>query len=234
MANAISTGQITLVDLTDQRASSFYLQADRSKIQTYDVNNKVYTPNYTTDHITITPAFFFGNEDYSNKMQPTSISYSVNDTAAERKDGTDTPSGAFYQRGTNLYIKQNIGVDPFANTNALRIVATIKAGGMLDETTGLTNGSAISATIEFALITSGQDGAAGTGIESVVVYYNSNNSNSTPPSSWETDLSKVAALSPSNRYLWSYQVTTYTNDQTDTTSKMVIGVYVLFNIISRK
>ena len=34
MATIMSTGQITIVDLTDQRASSFYLQADRSKIQT--------------------------------------------------------------------------------------------------------------------------------------------------------------------------------------------------------
>jgi len=46
-AQIVSTGQITLVDLTDQRTISFYLQANRAKVQVKD--GSTYSPDYTSE-----------------------------------------------------------------------------------------------------------------------------------------------------------------------------------------
>ena len=55
-----------------------------------------------------------------------------------------------------------------------------------------------------------------------ISYYAISSSNSTAPSSWSTT---VPTLTTTNKYLWNYEKITYTNGNTEETTKRVIGVY---------
>ncbi len=69
----------------------------------------------------------------------------------------------------------------------------------------------------------GQAGATGNGISSVTDYYAVNNSTTAPAdSAFSTTISLPTA---SNKYLWNYELITYTNDTTSKTGKRVIGTY---------
>ena len=68
----------------------------------------------------------------------------------------------------------------------------------------------------------GADGSDGVGISSITEYYARSTSNSTAPSSWSTT---VPTLTSTYKYLWNYEVVTYTDSTTETTDKRVIGVY---------
>lgn len=70
--------------------------------------------------------------------------------------------------------------------------------------------------------TDGKDGAAGVGIKSVTEYYQISASNTTVPTTW---LTTVPTLTAVNKYLWNYEVITYTDNTTFNTLKRVIGVY---------
>lgn len=225
MANAISTGQITLVDLTDQRTSSFYLQANQSKIQILDVNKETnkYEPDYTTaaGSIKITPAFFFGNDDNTNKLNETNLKYTINGTEVKSISSTATTSDAFYQEGNQLIIQENIGNGEFVNFTSLRIVATIAANGIEDSKTGLKNDKAIEATIEFALVRTGEDGATGAAGISVV---NVTQEYALSSSSTQAPDEKSDEWKPSNptwikdRYLWIRTKIEYSNGQIEYTT----------------
>ena len=62
----------------------------------------------------------------------------------------------------------------------------------------------------------------GRGIKSVTEYYARSTSNSTAPSSWSTT---PPTLSSAYKYLWNYEVVTYTDNTTTQTTPAVIGVY---------
>lgn len=69
----------------------------------------------------------------------------------------------------------------------------------------------------------GQAGATGNGISSVTDYYAVNNSTTAPAdSAFSTTISLPTA---SNKYLWNYELITYTNGTTSKTGKRVIGTY---------
>ena len=70
----------------------------------------------------------------------------------------------------------------------------------------------------------GETGNVGKGISSITEYYAVSNSNSTAPadSSFSTSLQ---TMTNTNKYLWNYELITYTNNSTEKTSKRVIGVY---------
>lgn len=217
MATVVSTGQITLVDLTDSRPSSFYLQANNSKIQVYDVGSNTYTPNYETENLVITPFFFFGNDDCTNQLTEDNLRYTVNGN-----DVTTSFEGAS-QSGSKLTISKNINSGSVGfSGNYIKITAIISEKGVRDPETLLENNKNIEANIEIALV---KNGATGNGIEKVTVYYNSNNSNTIPPTSWQTDLSKVPSLSSTNKYLWSYQTTDYSIKEDISTTPVIIGTY---------
>ena len=67
-----------------------------------------------------------------------------------------------------------------------------------------------------------EDGNEGKGIKSITEYYQVSNSNTTAPTSW---LTTVPTLTSTNKYLWNYEVITYTDNTTYTSSKRVIGTY---------
>lgn len=68
----------------------------------------------------------------------------------------------------------------------------------------------------------GDKGEQGLGIKRVTNYYAVSSSNTTEPSSFSTD---VPVMTSTNKYLWAYEETTYTDNSTSSTKKRVIGVY---------
>lgn len=71
----------------------------------------------------------------------------------------------------------------------------------------------------------GADGASGkdgVSIQSIQEKYAVSSSNSTPPTGWSDE---VPNMTPTNKYLWNYEIITYSDKRTETTSKRVIGAY---------
>lgn len=71
----------------------------------------------------------------------------------------------------------------------------------------------------------GSPGAAGNGIKTITNYYLASASLSgvtTSTSGWTTTIQTITA---SKKYLWNYEVVTYTNNSTSTTAPVIIGVY---------
>ena len=62
----------------------------------------------------------------------------------------------------------------------------------------------------------------GRGIKSITEYYQRSTSGSTAPTSW---LTSPPALTSTYKYLWNYEVVTYTDDTTSQTEAAVIGIY---------
>lgn len=208
MATIMSTGQITLVDLTDERVSSFYLQANQSKIQVYDVNTKTYAPNYEQANLVIEPFFFFGTEDYSAKLNSSNLSYTIN----------GSPAGVL-QNGAKLTISSNINtansVAPF-NQDTLKIVATIKENGITDEKTGLSNIGIITADIEFAKVSTGLQGNNGVGVSEVNQLYLLTSSSTEVPDTPDKNTLNWSESNPSwdstkIQYLWICTEIIYTD-----------------------
>lgn len=86
-----------------------------------------------------------------------------------------------------------------------------------DETTEETNATCISGA-------TGQAGKDGVGIQSVTNYYLATSSTdvTTDTTGWTT---KVQTISISKKYLWNYEVITYTDKTTATTTPCIIGTY---------
>lgn len=70
--------------------------------------------------------------------------------------------------------------------------------------------------------TDGTPGKDGVSIQSIQEKYAVSSSNSTPPNSWSDE---VPNMTPTNKYLWNYEIITYSDKRTETTSKRVIGAY---------
>lgn len=68
----------------------------------------------------------------------------------------------------------------------------------------------------------GKDGTDGIGIKSIAEKYAVSTSNTTAPTTWKDTPPQMTAT---NKYLWNYEIITYSNDATEETAKRVIGVY---------
>ena len=76
-----------------------------------------------------------------------------------------------------------------------------------------------------AVCITGQKGSAGVGIKSVTEYYLATASSSgvtTSTSGWTT---AIQTITLDKKYLWNYEVITYTDNTTSTTTPIVIGVF---------
>lgn len=214
MGNIMSTGQITIIDLTDERVSSFYLQANQSKTQVYDVNAKTYSPDYTNSpNLTITPLFFFGNEDNSSKLSSSNLTYTINGVTVN-----STFNGAS-QRGNQLIISKNINSStaPF-NTDTLKITATIAENTVTDDITGITIEKVLTADIELIKVNTGANGSAGVSVVKVEQQYMlSTDPNNAPDTSSE----KWSTTNPTwqqGNYLWIRTKITYSDNGVEYTS----------------
>ena len=68
----------------------------------------------------------------------------------------------------------------------------------------------------------GTDGTNGIGIKSVTNKYQVSTSNTTAPTSWSNTPQTMTAT---NKYLWNYEIITYSDNTTTTSTPAVIGVY---------
>lgn len=68
----------------------------------------------------------------------------------------------------------------------------------------------------------GATGATGKGIKSIAEKYAVSSSSSTAPSTW---YDSMQTMTTTNKYLWNYEIITYTDNTTSETTKRVIGVY---------
>ena len=68
----------------------------------------------------------------------------------------------------------------------------------------------------------GEPGKDGKGIKSIANKYAVSSSYSSAPTSWSDS---VPTMTATNRYLWNYEIITYTDNSTSETEKRVIGVY---------
>jgi len=84
-----------------------------------------------------------------------------------------------------------------------------------------TNGGTVT-TSPHIIGTHGETGATGNGIKSITEYYQVSSSNTTAPTSWATT---PPVMTSTNKYLWNYEVVTYTDGTTASTAKRVIGTY---------
>ena len=76
-----------------------------------------------------------------------------------------------------------------------------------------------------AVCITGQKGSTGVGIKSVTEYYLATASSSgvtTSTSGWTTTIQTITV---DKKYLWNYEIITYTNDTTTTTAPIIIGVF---------
>lgn len=95
------------------------------------------------------------------------------------------------------------------------VTVTAKKGGKTD----------LSAVFSVFKVKAGADGINGTngvGIKSITNKYAVSASNTNAPTSWSDT---VPTMTTTNRYLWNYEIFTYTNNTTSETKKRVIGVY---------
>lgn len=90
------------------------------------------------------------------------------------------------------------------------------------EFTGLYNDITVKRRFTIVKQRQGANGTNGKGIASITVYYATNNSTSAPTSGWSTSFT---APTETAKYLWTYQVTTFTDGSTETTTPHVIGTY---------
>lgn len=95
------------------------------------------------------------------------------------------------------------------------VTVTAKKGGKTDL-------SAVFSVFKVKAGADGTDGTNGVGIKSITNKYAVSASNTTAPTSWSDT---VPTMTTTNRYLWNYEIVTYTNDTTSETKKRVIGVY---------
>lgn len=68
----------------------------------------------------------------------------------------------------------------------------------------------------------GANGSDGKGVKNIEEYYAISSSNTQAPTNWSTT---VPTMTSTNKYLWNYEVITYTDNSTKSTAKRVIGVY---------
>ena len=164
--------------------------------------------------------------------------YSDGSTAATTKhvigvfgeDGDDGNDGVGINSITNYYLASpNVGGITTGSAGWTTTVQTVtKTDKYLwnYEVVGYTNNTSYTSTpcIIGVYGDTGAKGDTGVGIQSVTEYYAVSTSKTTAPT--DNDFSTtVPTLDAINRYLWNYEVVTYTDSSTDTSSKCVIGVW---------
>ena len=67
-------------------------------------------------------------------------------------------------------------------------------------------------------------GDTGRGISSIIEKYAVSTSNTTSPTTWYNNPSD-AVMTSTNKYLWNYEIVTYTDNTSEETAKRIIGIY---------
>lgn len=176
---------------------------------------------------------------YSNNT--TSTLYSVGRNGTNGVNGTNGQNGKSIGQVVNYYLATNASSNITASTSGwtttVQSVSASKKYLWNYEVVKYTDGTIASTTAPCIIGSYGDTGAkgdkgakgdtgatgpTGVGIKSITEYYAVSTTNTTAPTSWVTS---IPTLTASNKYLWNYETVTYTNNNTVSTSKRVIGVY---------
>lgn len=80
-------------------------------------------------------------------------------------------------------------------------------------------------SISYAIGKMGATGATGNGIKSIVNYYLASASASGVTASTSGWTTTIQTITTTNKYLWNYEIVTYTNNSTYTSTPVIIGAY---------
>ena len=167
------------------------------------------------------------------------VVYSLVPSASEivkKKDGSYNPTG-----NITCAVTKNVGgnqITPAASEYTLKM----KVNGGAEQNYAPVASNTVTSSIEFILYvnsvvvdretvplledgTNGQPGAAGKGITGVTEYYLATSSDSgvtkdTP--GWSTS---IQTITETNKYLWNYEVVSYSDGTTSSTDPAIIGTY---------
>lgn len=124
-------------------------------------------------------------------------------------------------------VSKSSGVDGVWNssTRVYTVAALTTDSGWVDITATYLSTFTVTKRFSIAKIkggTPGTTGDTGNGIASIKEKYAVSSSNTTAPSTW---YDSVQIMTATNKYLWNYEIITYTNGTTVETTKRVIGAY---------
>lgn len=137
--------------------------------------------------------------------------------------GTEVDTGWSF-KGTFSGCTGSVG----ASSGAVTVTAVSKDDASVTITATKSGKPELSAVFTIVKVKSGRDGedgadgTNGVGIKSITNKYAVSASNTTAPTSWSDT---VPTMTATNRYLWNYEIVTYTNSTTSETKKRVIGAY---------
>ncbi len=175
-----------------------------ARVQALVDANKVYTCSILTDNGII----------FRNGAGSTTLTASVMDAGADK---TDSMVITWKKDGSTVGTGKTIAVNASdINGKAVYRFEAVDAAGILR--------GVCEATV--SNVVDGKDGSPGVGIESFTHYYLATSASSgvtTETSGWTTTPQN---MTEEKRYLWNYEVFTYTDDTPDTsTSPHIVGVY---------
>lgn len=167
---------------------------------------------------------------YSNSNTTTTTPTIIGNYAADGSPGAGGAAGVSITGVVNWYLATTLNTDVTTATTGwtTTIQAPIAAKKYLWNYEVVSYSNSTTTTTTPVLIgnysADGAPGEAGRGISGIQEYYNVNGSLTVPPSSW---LTTPPATDNINKYLWNYEVISYTTGTpaTTDTKKRIIGVY---------
>lgn len=157
---------------------------------------------------------------YSDGVSITS--YSISYIAVDGKPGDNGDDGVGVSSISNKYAvsSSNITAPTIWNDNPPQMTATNRYLWNY-EIISYTNNTT-STTDPCVIGVYGDSGNDGKGISNIAEKYAVSSSSTTAPTTWYTDMQ---VMTTTNKYLWNYEIITYTDGSKSETQKRVIGVY---------
>ena len=184
---------------TSQMNSAIDLKASQitqTVSETY-VTNQSLEDNYSTTEQTATMISTTVNQTTKNNLKDVTVEYALGTSTTTAPTSGWSTTAPTWQQGKYMWQRTKTKTaDGTENTSNPTCIAGAK----------------------------GQDGTNGVSISSITEYYAVSSSNSSAPadSAFKTTMQTMTAT---NKYLWNYEVITYSNNNTQKTIKRVIGTY---------
>lgn len=201
-ANEINLGvnkTLTNYSTTNEMNSAIDVKANaitQSVSEKY-VTNTTLTTNYSTTEATKNMINLTVGEKTKNNLETVTVEYALGTSTTTAPTSGWSTTAPTWQQGKYMWQRTKTKT--------------------ADGTESISNPTCIAGA-------KGQDGTNGVSISSITEYYAVSSSNSSAPadSAFKTTMQTMTAT---NKYLWNYEVITYSNNNTQKTIKRVIGTY---------
>lgn len=201
-----ATGQITIVDLSDNRQLSVYLTANLPKTQILDLSTGTASPDWTQENLEITPNILLNQVAIPLTDKNLTVTY-------KRKDGSGAESSLVAgETVTNKVLKVNANV---LNNSDAKSITYLCYVSYLDTKLEMTVKA--QADINFSLVTSGTQGIGISEIKEY--YYNSESATELTGGEWVDTYPGWEK----NKYTWTKSIITYTNNTTSETDAICVS-----------